>query len=40
MLKARWPKTLDHYSQTALSQRARLFMDFLAERLPGRYVSA
>ncbi|CAO1659263.1 MULTISPECIES: LysR substrate-binding domain-containing protein [Salinicola] len=29
-----------YYRQTALSQRARLFMDFLAERLPGRYVSA
>ena len=29
-----------YYRQTALSQRARLFMHFLAERLPGRYVSA
>ncbi|WP_110642972.1 LysR family transcriptional regulator [Salinicola sp. CPA57] len=29
-----------YYRQTALSQRARLFMDFLAERLPGDYLTA
>lgn len=28
-----------YYRQTALSQRARLFMDFLVERLPERYLS-
>lgn len=28
-----------YYRQTALTGRARLFMDFLAERLPGRYLS-
>lgn len=28
-----------YYRQTALSQRARLFMDFLAERLPGTFLS-
>jgi len=28
-----------YYRQAALSRRARLFMDFLAERLPGRYLS-
>lgn len=29
-----------YYRQTALSQRARLFMDFLSERLPGQYLNA
>ncbi|MBP5979298.1 MAG: LysR family transcriptional regulator [Halomonas sp.] len=27
-----------YYRQATLSQRARLFMDFLAERLPGKYL--
>lgn len=29
-----------YYRQTALSQRARLFMDFLAEKLPEKYLHA
>ncbi|WP_110601392.1 LysR substrate-binding domain-containing protein [Salinicola lusitanus] len=29
-----------YYRQSALSQRARLFMEFLAERLPGNYLHA
>ena len=29
-----------YYRQATLSQRARLFMEFLAERLPGRFLQA
>ncbi|AJY51918.1 MULTISPECIES: LysR substrate-binding domain-containing protein [Halomonadaceae] len=29
-----------YYRQATLSQRTRLFMEFLAERLPGKYLSA
>ncbi|WP_251975710.1 LysR substrate-binding domain-containing protein [Salinicola avicenniae] len=29
-----------YYRQTALTQRARLFMDYLAEKLPGDYLDA